>query len=520
MLSWKAVGKATSYEVQVDNSSAFTSPEFTDDDPEHQGRRRPGLWCPGKNFWRIRATGNGKTSGWANGSFTVAARHDADPVGSCRWRRPPPATESAAAPVEQQPGCRLLHDRGRRRLRPARRQDLHGPDHVLRRHRSADHRRLVLAGDGQQGQRSDQPSVGRDALRHRRPSPAPQITYPANDVTQTIEDVVLDWTPVPGARNYDVQVALDARLQQHHLQLHQRARVRASPRRPRSPTTSSGGGSAPSTWPASRRRGPSRSTGSSGSGSTSRSRCTRPATSARTATVHPVDARAARVATTSSTSRRTRTSRRSLAVARSWARPTCHALNGDCGISPGRQPLVGGPSRWTTPTRAACLASSRSPRPSTGPTPSAAPGGPSISMPRCRTSRCCQRDRSHHRRQRRARIRSQTRTPRSSALECRPPRSFPGTRCRAPTSYRLDVPRTSTSRPVRCPSGITTSFPMVALRVGDQRSTLPESQAGSAYFWHVTAVRHQRLHDVAGLAVPTRLLVRRRSASPRLASPG
>ena len=46
--------------------------------------------------------------------------------------------------------------------------------------------------------------------------PAPQITYPANDVNQAIEDVVLDWTPVPGARNYDVQVALDARLQQHH----------------------------------------------------------------------------------------------------------------------------------------------------------------------------------------------------------------------------------------------------------------------------------------------------------------
>ncbi len=29
---------------------------------------------------------------------------------------------------------------------------------------------------------------------------------------------------------------------------------------------------------------------------------------------------------------------------------------------------------------------------------------------------------------------------------------------------------------------------------------LPESQAGSAYFWHVTALRHQRLHAVARLA--------------------
>ena len=38
-------------------------------------------------------------------------------------------------------------------------------------------------------------------------SPSRSITYPANNVTQAIEDVVLDWTPVPGAKTYDVQVA-------------------------------------------------------------------------------------------------------------------------------------------------------------------------------------------------------------------------------------------------------------------------------------------------------------------------
>ena len=89
-------------------------------------------------------------------------------------------------------------------------------------------RRLVLAGDGHQGQRSDQPPVGRDPLRHPG-LPAPQITYPANDVNQAIEDVVLDWTPVPGARTYDVQVALDSGFNNIALQLHQRDRHPALP---------------------------------------------------------------------------------------------------------------------------------------------------------------------------------------------------------------------------------------------------------------------------------------------------
>ena len=40
--------------------------------------------------------------------------------------------------------------------------------------------------------------------------PAPQIVYPVDDINQTLEDVVFDWTPVPGAKTYDLQVALDA----------------------------------------------------------------------------------------------------------------------------------------------------------------------------------------------------------------------------------------------------------------------------------------------------------------------
>ena len=62
---------------------------------------------------------------------------------------------------------------------------------------------------------------------------APQITYPANDVNQAIEDVVLDWTPVPGARNYDVQVALDDGFNNIALEVHQRDQGPGSRRPPR-----------------------------------------------------------------------------------------------------------------------------------------------------------------------------------------------------------------------------------------------------------------------------------------------
>ena len=41
------------------------------------------------------------------------------------------------------------------------------------------------------------------------PVSLPSITYPVDDVTRPIEDVVLDWTPVPGAKTYDLQVATD-----------------------------------------------------------------------------------------------------------------------------------------------------------------------------------------------------------------------------------------------------------------------------------------------------------------------
>jgi hypothetical protein len=42
------------------------------------------------------------------------------------------------------------------------------------------------------------------------PLEIPEITSPPDDSTQTLQDVVLDWEPVPGAASYDVQVSTEA----------------------------------------------------------------------------------------------------------------------------------------------------------------------------------------------------------------------------------------------------------------------------------------------------------------------
>ena len=46
------------------------------------------------------------------------------------------------------------------------------------------------------------------------PLAAPVITSPPDDATQSLQDVVLDWAPVPGAASYDLQVSSEASFSQ------------------------------------------------------------------------------------------------------------------------------------------------------------------------------------------------------------------------------------------------------------------------------------------------------------------
>jgi hypothetical protein len=207
VLSWKAVGKAQSYEVQVDNSSAFTSPEFTTSTQNTKAVATSTL-VPGKNYWRIRATGNGKTSGWANAGFTVLPVTTPIPLA--------PADGAVLAQPQSPPLLQWSSSQGAvsYTIEVDGDADLLGAKVYTTRTTSFVVTDPLTIGDWywrvtatkDSGLTSLPSAVTRfdiDAL------PAPQITYPANDVTQAIEDVVLDWNPVPGARTYDVQVALD-----------------------------------------------------------------------------------------------------------------------------------------------------------------------------------------------------------------------------------------------------------------------------------------------------------------------
>ena len=271
VLSWEAVGKATSYEVQVDNtphSPRLSSPPR----PEQQGGATKTL-MPGKNYWRVRATGDGKTVRAGPRAPSPSAGHHAHPARPRQRRGPRPAAGPAAAPVEQQPGRRRPTRRGRRRRGHARREDLHHQDHVLGRHRPADDRRLVLAGDRQQGQRAEQPPVRRRRASTSRPLPAPQITYPANDVNQASRTSCSTGRRCPAPQ---LRHAGSARrgLQQHHLSFTDVARhaVLAAHDAEQRPVLVAGPGSRP--------RRPADAvdrvavTASSASGSTNRSRST------------------------------------------------------------------------------------------------------------------------------------------------------------------------------------------------------------------------------------------------------
>ena len=107
-------------------------------------------------------------------------------------------------------GRHRVHRAGRRRRGHDRREELRDQEHLVRRPRPADGRRLVLAVTASKGTGLNSLPVRRRALRRSTALPAPQITYPVDDINQSLEDVVFDWTPVPGAKTYDLQVSTDA----------------------------------------------------------------------------------------------------------------------------------------------------------------------------------------------------------------------------------------------------------------------------------------------------------------------
>jgi hypothetical protein len=208
VLSWSPVSKATSYEVQVDADPSFDSPEYSA--TTVNTRIVPGsLLRSGQEFWRVRAIVGSTRSAWAQSSFGVAPvaspvplapaddedlpQPDAPPL--VHWSAVQGATSYTVLVDSERDmiGAKTYTTKG---------TSLVVPDPLTV---GAWYWQVTATkGSGQSSLPSDQRSFRIEALD------PPQITYPDDNVVLSkVEDVVLDWKPVPGATTYDVQVALD-----------------------------------------------------------------------------------------------------------------------------------------------------------------------------------------------------------------------------------------------------------------------------------------------------------------------
>jgi hypothetical protein len=207
ILSWSPVGKATSYEVQVDTASDFSSPDFTANTVNTRVVPTKAL-PPGTVFWRVRSVAGGTQSSWSKSSFTVS------PVVT-----PVPLSPSDGAHLQQPQDPPLLQwsavqGASSYTVSVDGDVDMIGASTYTTKGTSLVVPDPLPAGDWYWSVTASK-GTGLTSLPSAiqqfniDPLAAPQITYPVDDINQNLEDVVLDWTPVPGAKTYDLQVALD-----------------------------------------------------------------------------------------------------------------------------------------------------------------------------------------------------------------------------------------------------------------------------------------------------------------------
>ena len=208
VLSWSPVNGATGYQVQVDDSSSFSSPVFTASTVNT--RVVPTKALPsGDLFWRVRSASGSTTSAWSTSDLTqveISAPSPLSPIGGEVLAQPqdPPllqwsAVQGATSYTVQVDGNQ---DMIGAKTYTTKSTSLVDPDPLT----AGDWWWTVTASKGS-GLNSLPTTPEQFVVQGL---PAPQIVYPVDDINQTLEDVVFDWTPVAGAKTYDLQVALDA----------------------------------------------------------------------------------------------------------------------------------------------------------------------------------------------------------------------------------------------------------------------------------------------------------------------
>ena len=208
ILSWTKVKKAVAYQVQVDNDASFASPEFTSVTVNSRAVPTAAL-RPGKNYWRVQSLVDETSSSWSQGSFEVS------PVGV-----PVPTSPADGSSLVQPDNPPLLRWDGAQGATSYTVQldgdaDMIGAKSYVTKTTS-----LVVPDPLTVGAYywrviatkatgiSSQPSA--TSSFSVQPLAQPVQTYPPNSVDFKVQEVVLDWAPVTGAKSYDVQVATDA----------------------------------------------------------------------------------------------------------------------------------------------------------------------------------------------------------------------------------------------------------------------------------------------------------------------
>lgn len=211
VLSWGTTPGAVKYEVQVDDDPAFVSPEFTVS--TINTRAVPTLVLhSGEQFWRVRAYDSSNLIGpWAQGTF------DIDPV-------PAPTSLSPDGTTLQQPGTppMLSWDEVRgAESYVIQLDDEEDTEYVGAREYTTKATALVVpealpTGDAGESYRwrvkairdaGVESSYSADAVFALSPIDAVTLVSPADDAV--VQDVVLDWQPLPGAQHYELEVSTD-----------------------------------------------------------------------------------------------------------------------------------------------------------------------------------------------------------------------------------------------------------------------------------------------------------------------
>lgn len=208
VLSWERATGAANYTVQVDDDPGFRTPEYNQTTTNVSAVPHTALKA-GTNHWRVQAANRDGKSEWSVGSF----------------HRPDPQVPQLQAPANgatlSQPDEPPLLQWGS--VQGAKSYTIEvddAEDFIGAKSWTTSTTSLVPNQTLQLGQwywRVTATDAGGQLSAPSAPRsftiptlPAPRLVSPTNSANEELEDVVLDWDPVPGATSYELQVAVNS----------------------------------------------------------------------------------------------------------------------------------------------------------------------------------------------------------------------------------------------------------------------------------------------------------------------